>query len=433
MLQDRKLGAFSLAALLLSTHYGMGFLLGTAEQAFTQGLAGSLYAVSLSLGTFGLILIARFYWTEVDQIWTILGDRYGNQTKFTIGVMSWISMIGIGAAQIIAGAFILKVLGAPVLPSMLGLTILIVLMSLLPMEKASWVYRSLLAINFLALIYSLSALHGLGDYVRSPVEFLPALEQVKPAQVLGISLSTVLLIQVDMNCQQFVVQTKNLRSLYWGCILAALMLLALAMIPSVLVNTAQSAGILPAGIDGKETIPYILTWLGGGPGRPVGMALVAALLVPALGTGSSVLRIQTKTTLDFWPLLPNEQANRWLWAGLNGLICLAIALKASSIITLIVCFYAVYVAAVTVPFVVFLLARAGYVFSDNSLRLGLFTGSAAALTTLVLSLVTPEWLTFGSPELNIVLFGIIASFLGLIGNQIVEMVFLPSTQVKEEA
>ncbi|MGK7889223.1 MAG: hypothetical protein AB4042_07805 [Leptolyngbyaceae cyanobacterium] len=432
MLQDRKLGAFALAALLLSTHYGMGFLLGTAEQAFNQGLAGSLYAVSLGLGTFGLILIARFYWSEVDQIWTLLGDRYGSQTKVTIGVMSWISLIGIGAAQIISGAFILKVLGLPVLPSMMGLTLLIVLMSLLPMEKASWVYRSLLILNFLALLYSLSALHGLGDYVRSPIEFLPALEQVQPVQLLGVSLSTVLLIQMDMNSQQFLVQAKNLRSLYWGCILAALMLLALAMIPSVLVNVAQSAGILPAELDGKETIPYILSWLGGGPGRPVGVALVAALLVPALGTGSSVVRIQTKTTLDFWSLLPNEQANRWLWSGLNGLICLAIALKASSIISLIVCFYAVYVAAVCVPFAAFLLDRAGYVFSDTSLRLGLFTGSAAALAVLVLSLVAPQWLAIGSPELNILIAGIAAGSLGLVGNQVVEMVFFAPTQVKEE-
>ncbi|MEB3229908.1 MAG: hypothetical protein VKJ64_02780 [Leptolyngbyaceae bacterium] len=432
MLQDRKLGPVSLAALLLSTHYGMGFLLGTAEQAFTQGLAGSLYAVSLGLGTFGLMLIARFYWTRVDQIWTLLGDRYGQQTRVTIGVMSWVSMIGIGAAQIISGTFILKVLGLPVLPSMVGLTLLIMLLSLLPMEKASWIYRSLLAVNFLALVYALSALHGLGDYGRSPLEFLPALEHMKPAQTLGIFLSTVLLIQVDMNCQQFLVQAKNLRSLYWGCILAALMLLALAMVPSVLVNTAQSAGILPPGLDGKETIPYILTWLGGGVGRPVGMALVAALLVPALGTGSSVLRIQTKTTLDFWPLLPNEQANRWLWAGLNGLICLAIALKASSIITLIVCFYAVYVAAVCVPFVAFLLDQVGYTFSASSLRLGLFMGSATALAILVLSLVTPQWLAFGSPELNIMIFGLGAGFLGLLGSQLVEMVFSTPTQAKEE-
>ena len=94
----------------------MGFLLGSAEKTFTLGAAGSLYAVSVGLGTIAVLVLAKFYWNKVEQIWTLLGNRYGSQVKILVGLISWSSLIGIEAVQIIAGAFILKVLGVPVLP-----------------------------------------------------------------------------------------------------------------------------------------------------------------------------------------------------------------------------------------------------------------------------------------------------------------------------
>ncbi len=70
--ENRRLDAFSLAALLVSAHYGLGFLLGTAEKSLNLGVAGSLYAVCLGLGTIALLFMAKFYWTRVEQIWTLL-------------------------------------------------------------------------------------------------------------------------------------------------------------------------------------------------------------------------------------------------------------------------------------------------------------------------------------------------------------------------
>lgn len=69
MSENRRLDAFSLAALLVSAHYGLGFLLGTAEKSLTIGIAGSLYAVCLGLGTLALLGLAKFYWTNIEQIW----------------------------------------------------------------------------------------------------------------------------------------------------------------------------------------------------------------------------------------------------------------------------------------------------------------------------------------------------------------------------
>ncbi|MDR9404168.1 MAG: hypothetical protein RI580_12085, partial [Halothece sp. Uz-M2-17] len=128
----RNLGIVSLATLMVSAHYGLGFVLGTAEQSFTDGVAGSLYAIAIALGTMALALLAPFYWSRIDPIWTILGECYGQPLKIGIGVMSWTSLIGIEAVQIISVAAILSIVGFPTLPTMIAVTGLFFIISLLP-------------------------------------------------------------------------------------------------------------------------------------------------------------------------------------------------------------------------------------------------------------------------------------------------------------
>ncbi len=429
--EHRRLDTFSLAALLVSAHYGLGFLLGTAEKSLNLQLAGSLYAVSLGLGTIALLGLAKFYWTQVEQIWTLLGNRYGNQVKILVGLMSWSSLIGIEAVQMISGAFILKVLGASVLPSMVVLAMLFTIVSLLPVEKAGFLFRGLLVLNFLALVYGLWALHGLPDYLRSPLEFIPSLKLISPPNLLGISLSTILLVLIDMKYQQFVVQAKDVRSLYQGCVLAAIVLLLLALLPSSVVVAAQNAGILPDGIDGKETLPFILAWIGGGADQPLGIVLIISLLVPALGVGSSVLRVQTKTIFDFG-ILPASYVGRILITVVNVLLALAVALKGGEIVNLIVSFYATYVAAVFVPFIAYLLAHTErYTFSGASVRLSLIMGSISATSLLVFTLINPNVAVFGNVELNIMGIGIGFGALGLSVGQLIEK-YLPPSKVREK-
>jgi SSS family solute:Na+ symporter len=431
MSENRRLDAFSLAALLVSAHYGLGFLLGTAEKSLTLDTAGSLYAVSLGLGTIALLALAKFYWTQVEQIWTLLGNRYGTQVKIIVGLMSWLSLIGIEAVQMISGAFILKVLGIPVLPSMVVLAILFTVVSLLPVEKAGFLFRGLLVLNFLALLYGLWVLHGLSGYLRSPLEFIPSLEQVSLPTLIGISLSTILLVLIDMKYQQFVVQAKDVQSLYRGCILAAILLLLLAFLPSSVVVAAKEAGILPTDIEGKETLPFILSWIGGGADKPLGVVLIISLLVPALGVGSSILRVQSKTILDF-NILPISNFNRLLITIANALLALAVALKGGEIVNLIVSFYAAYVSAVLVPFVAYLLAQLKrYKFSTLSVKLSLIMSSLSASSVLILTLVNPSLVVFSNVELNIMIIGILLGILGLLVGQLIEKDF-PTSKIKEE-
>jgi solute:Na+ symporter, SSS family len=430
MSENRRLDAFSLAALLVSAHYGLGFLLGTAEKSLTIGIAGSLYAVCLGLGTLALLVLAKFYWTKIEQIWTLLGNRYGKQVKFLVGFMSWSSLIGIEAVQMISGAFILKVLGVPVLPSMVTLAILFTIVSLLPVEKAGFLFRGLLILNFLGLLYALWVLHGFPGYLRSPFVFIPSLSQISPPKLFGISFSTIVLVLIDMKYQQFLVQAKDLKSLYQGCLLAAILLLLLAFLPSAVLVAAQTAEILPVGIDGKETLPFILLWIGGGVAQPLGILLIISLLVPALGVGSSILRVQTKTVLDF-NFVPISNRNRLLVTVFNILLALAVALRGGEIINLIVSFYAAYVAAVFVPFVAYLLDQTRrYTFSNSSVRLSLIMSSISAISVLFLTLINPNLIIFESAELNIMGIGISFGILGLLFGQIIEKYF-PTSEVGE--
>lgn len=427
----RELGVFSLTTLLVSAHYGLGFLLGTAEQAIEQGIAGSLYAVSIGLGALALVVLARFYWNQVEQIWTLLGNRYGKPVKVGVGLMSWMSLIGIEAVQIIAAASILAIAGIPTLPSMVVLTVLFCILSLLPIEQASWIFRGLLLSNILVLIYALNRLHGLPDYWRAPLEFIPALSQVCPTEAIGISVSTVLLVLIDMKCQQFIVRAKNVRTACLGCILAALVLTELAFLPSVVVVAAQHANILPPDLAGKEVIPYILAWIGGGTESYTGMVLIASLALPALGLGSNVLRIQSKTILDL-EVIPISEQNRIIVAIVNALLALAIALKGGEIISLILCFYAAYLSTVGVPFTVYLLAHiGGYAFSKTSVQVSLLMSIFLSLSTLILTLFKPEAIVFNSPELTIMAMGMGFGGLGLLGTQAIEK-YLPVSKPSEE-
>lgn len=420
--RQRSLGAISLATLLVSAHYGLGFVLGTGEATMRGGAVGSLYAVAVGVGTLALIALANFYWTRVEQIWTLLGDRYGQSVKVGVGLMSWLSLIGIGSVQIVAAATILGIAGLPYLPSTAGLAALFCLLSLLPVERASWLFRGFLLCNIGALTYALWQLDRGAAYRQVAIEFLPAVSQIEVTEVLGVALSTILLVLVDMKCQQFIVNSRNLWVAYWGSLLAGLLLIALAFLPAAVVMAAQQAGIIPADTDGKAVIPYILAWIGGGSSHFWGVTLIATLAVPALGIGSSILRIQTKALLDL-AQVSGDRPQQVLVAVINAACALGIALKGGEILGLILCFYAAYLAAVWVPFIAYLLAEANwFTFSTGSVRWAAIASSLAALSALATSLFRPEAIWFDSPELTILVVGLTAGCLALVSVQGMEKI-----------
>jgi SSS family solute:Na+ symporter len=430
---ERTLGIISLTTLLVSAHYGLGFILGTAEKSVTNGASGSLYAVAVGVGMIALALLAPFYWTRIEPIWTLMGDRYGTPVKVGIGIMSWTSLIGIEAVQIIAAAAILGLVGLPDTPIMVGLAVTFAVLALLPVERASWVFRALLLLNILVLAGTVWRLDGGGAYWQEAIEFLPSVTQMGIAPFLSVMLTTVLLVLIDMKCQQFVVRSQTVAIARWSCVLAGLILILFSFLPAAVILAAQKAAILPDAISSKAAIPYILSWVGGGLQAPLGIAGVATLALPALGLGSNVLRIQTRTSLDVTGVNPTF-LNRCLFTGFNALMALGIALKGGEIVGLILSFYAAYLSAVWVPFIAYLVEQGTTVnVSVTSVRFALVMGGIAAIASLGLALFYPDAIWFGSSELTILLMGATFSSLGLLVIQGIERFLLPRLSLQKNA
>ncbi len=157
-----------------------------------------------------------------------------------------------------------------------------------------------------------------------------------------------------------------------------------------------------------------------------------SLMVPALGVGSSVLRVQDKTISDFG-ILPASRKNQLLIAVVNALLALAIALKGSgSLVNLIVSFYAVYLSAVLIPFIAYLLDYGGrYTFSITSVRLSLMMGSLSASCWLIVTFINSNLALFGSVELSIMAMGIGFGIFGLLIGQLIDRYFLLAQVEKE--
>ncbi len=411
---SRQLGTFSLAALLVGANYGLGFILGTAENALTQGIAGSLYAVSTGLGLFVLAGLARFYWIEQEPIWTLLGRRYGSSIKTFIGIMSWAWMVGVVAAQILGGAFILKCLGLPLSASLITIAVLFSSLSLLSIDKVGNIFKWLLAINSIVILYCLIRLGGLSDYIYAPIDFLSAIKEIPIAQQMGTVLTTTLVIPIGMQFQVFLVQSQTIQTAYRACILGGVVLIFLAFVPSEVAIVARDSGILPAEIVGKEVIPYVLSWLGGGLHEPLSIFLMLFLLCSALGSGSGLLRAMNQTLFEL-ELLPKFARPRVVLTIANVILALTIASFGGSILGLMVSFYALYVSSVWIPFVAYLLeGNSSLKFSTTSVQFALLGGSIASIAVLITTSILPNSELWESQQLTILTIGFSFSALGFL-------------------
>ncbi|MCG9887235.1 MAG: hypothetical protein MH825_17020 [Cyanobacteria bacterium] len=428
---SRPLGPLALAAMLVASQYGLGFLLGTAEQAVQWGAAGSLYPVSLVVGMGLLLLLGRFYWREVEQIWTLLGDRYGDVLRRLVGLMSWLAFVGVAAAQVAAGAAILQTVALPWWLGAGGLALTFALLSLLPLERASVVIRGLLVTNAVVLLLVLTRLGGWGAYWRSPLDFSMGLSVFGGnGQGIGLAVASALAVSVDMKCHQFVVKARNLQSLYGGLAIAMVALWLLAFLPSTVALAAMQGGILPAEVPGAQAIPYLLAWAGGGLDHPLAWGAIAIAALPAIGLGSNVLRAQAKALMDL-QLLPSTGRWRFGLALLNSALALVVAARGGAIVSTMTEFYTAYVVVVVVPFGLLLIERRfGIPLAPQAVTAAAIATAIGSLAALVTLQLHPQaaW-CWSSPELTIALTGLAIAPIGLGVSRLLAHPSLPSQRM----
>lgn len=403
--EEEALGWFSVCMGLVGLHYGVGFLIGTAEKVYYTGPSGSIYAVSASLGLLFLALYAPLYHRLRDRIEFVMARKYEERSiGGMIAFLSWLWMLGITGAQILGVTYIVSVWGILDLKMvMAGIALLIWIVSLLDLRRMTLLFRGLLLISTLGIVLSLLASQSIGYYVHSIQAMIPSYLQASPGEILGISTTTILLTMIGMDFHQFIVRAKGSKESVMGCVAAASLLFLMAFLPTSTSLAAKDMGITPLGKnDGKTILPLFLLEAGESIKiYGVGLVFAISLLAVALNSGAGLNRAMSLTLRDFLDSYaadtkrpgahPLKNLPIPIVALLNVSLALGVAIAGKTMIDVIVTFYAIYVAGVFNPFLAFILEDKGLArFSARAISLSIAFGAVSALLTLVYWLLTGE-------------------------------------------
>lgn len=379
--KDKTLTWLNVAAGLVSTHYGLGFLLGSGEDIYNKGPIGILYALSASLGLLSLAFIASFYWTKKFPIWDLMGEKYGKTTKELVTFLSGLWMFGVVSAQILGGASALKIFGLGQKQGMLIISALIAIMSMVDLKKLSKIFFYMLIFSSAVLLLILFT-QSPEWFITAPVDFAGQVHKITISDIIGTVLTTILITFLGMDFHQFIVTAKSKKDAVIGSIASWIILTILSFMVLGLVSTSLSNNLVNAQSigDPREIVPLILYNFGHKVFPILGFILSIPILLVSIGSGSGVTKIVNKTFRDF-AFTTKIFRNQKLGSILCVSVSLALALTGKSIISLIVSFYAMYVAAVFVPFVAYLLENkhSNIRFSETSIKSAITTSMIASL------------------------------------------------------
>lgn len=346
----KKLSWLSVGVSLATIHYGLGFLVGSGEAIYSQGSIGIIYAISSALGIFSLILIAPFYLRKKYPIWDLMGKSYGNSIRQLVASLSGIWMIGIVASQILGGSWALTLLGINQYLAMMIVTFLIFLLAVVDISRLSKIFFYMLLFSSFTLLAVLFDV-GIDSIPISTLNFIQALPALTIHDFIGIIATTVLVTFIGMDFHQFIVQAKSKIDSTKGAILGGVILLTLSILLLSIITGAISSGLVGEVADAKQVVPSLLMNFGNKASPLFGILFLLPVIFVSVGSGSGVTRIVSKTITDLGLTRKVKIDTRLLTVA----IAFIIALTGSSIISLIVSFYAIYVASVFVPFIIYLL------------------------------------------------------------------------------
>lgn len=346
-----SLSWLSIGFALASVHYGLGFLVGSGEAIYNTGSLGILYAISAALGVLSLTLIAPFYWKRKAPIWDLLGNKYGEPVRKMVSLLSGVWMVGVVASQILGGSWALSVFGLNSAVSMITISILIYLMSIMDIGKLSKIFSYMLIFSSLVLLIILLNL-GPRWFTFGLFDLWQSLPKISIYNIVGVVLSTILVTFIGMDFHQFLVSAKKPKDAILGSLFGSIILLFLSFLILALITGSIKSNLVLNITDPKQTLPVILLNFGKRISPILGIVFCIPIILVSIGSGSAVTKIVTVNIkqLNFLKKLSNNRASLITIA-----IALIIASTGSSIIELIVSFYAIYVASVIIPFVLYII------------------------------------------------------------------------------
>lgn len=350
---QRTLGGLQVAALLVSASYGIGLLFGSGEQALSHGMAGGIYGVATAAGMLLLALFARRLWTKGLPIWDIFSQAYGVDLQRPVALLSLVWMAGVLAAHIHGGVAVMQLLGLADLPGLLLVLTLLYGASRLELRFAAGLFALCLSASALVLVYAIVSAGGVGLYLRAVPAFVHDVSGFQPAQLWAILLAVSLLVCMGADYQQFLLAARTPRAGTWGCVLAAVALLAVGFLPPTLVLTMAERGALGDIASAKQVVPFVLAQVAGRLGEGADTLMLVALSLAALGSGAAILRAMTDALGSAVPIGPFSRRPLLIMVALA--LGAAVAARDQSIVATMVSVNVVYIASIGVCFVPLLL------------------------------------------------------------------------------
>jgi solute:Na+ symporter, SSS family len=384
-MSGRVLGALQVAVMLIAASYGIGFLFGSGEAALTQGIAGGLYGVATAAGMLALAVVAKPLWRSGAPVWDLFGAAFGPASQVAVALLSLLWMAGVLAAQVHGGTAVLGLLGLASPWTYAVVLVLIYGASRLDLRLASAVFSVCLLASAMVLAYALFASGSASIYGSALPRFVVDLGRIEPQKLVASTLAIGVLVCLGADYHQFVVAGRSASAAAWGCVLASIGLVLLALLPPAVVVAMQDAGALDGVAESKQIIPFILSRVAQAFGPGADKLMLAALIAAALGSGAAILRAMTSALSS---ALPGRQ---WQQHPALGVVALAIgaalAARGQGIVDTMVSINLVYIASVALPFAALVLGIA------LSPREALFImGAGFAASAAAYSLAWAGWL-----------------------------------------
>lgn len=424
-MDKKKLNIIQVTAGLISLHYGLGFLFGTSEAVYQNGISGITYALMCSLGLILLAILVPFYHKNKLPIWSLFERKYGSHVKNYTVFLSWFWMIGVVASQVISSAYIFNLMGFPTFISLLIVIIVVSLISLMRLEKLAKVLLFFLIINSSILLFCIFSLPKIEKN-----QLLNQFDSINFSSrnfisFISIAIPTILITLLGMDFHQFLVKGKNILISTKATLLAGLILLFLTLIPSVLAIKVKHENIIPTNIDGKQLIPYTMIFLGENLfGSNLKYFFLIILIITTVGSCSCLIRIMVQTFQKFEFIPKKIRNNKKIILVLNGIIIFLLTIKNSTLISLIVSFYIIYIVGVLIPFITLLFKQQKNFFKSSTIFWSMISGTLVSLMVLISSKL--NIINIKQPlniEFVMITSGIITSLITLISDKISQLLF----------
>ncbi|MGI6097380.1 MAG: sodium:solute symporter family protein [Dethiobacteria bacterium] len=364
LVAGRKMGLFFITGSYIASHFGGGFAIGGAEYGALYGIGGVWYglACAISYFLFGAFLARRAY--NLGNIYTIpdfLDLRYGSKrVRAAFALVSALGNIGIFAAQIMAAASILEMLG---IPSQWGAIIGTVILVGYATLSGLWAVIITDAIQVIiagigVIIASAIALATVGGF-----DGLAAAPALTPSyfQAIPFSFEDWIMILAPTALYGFVSQasfqrtfaSKDLKTAVGAPWLSGVILVPLSFIPVI---TGMAAKAMWPDLDPALAMPEIIQHVL----SPFAAAIVlAALLAAIMSTADGMLlAVTAHINRDFYQKIINPSATKeqllkvsYIATAVVGIFGLVMALSMPTIFSMLVTAYSILIAGCFVPVV----------------------------------------------------------------------------------